>query len=67
MTDQGGEFEREVKEELEGLGCRQPAAAALAPTQNAVCERHGGIWKTHAKAFILEFRLNLAQPWQLSG
>ena len=40
MADMGGEFEREVKEELESMGCRVLASAPYSPTQNAICERH---------------------------
>ena len=29
--------------------------AAITPQQNAVCERHGGIWKTHARRLLDEF------------
>eukprot|EP00974_Lingulodinium_polyedra_P046123 4421330-Lingulodinium_polyedra.AAC.1 len=58
LADLGGEFEREVKEELEAFGCKLPSAAAYNPTQNAVCERHGGAWKAHAKALALEFYLS---------
>eukprot|EP00974_Lingulodinium_polyedra_P095828 9289050-Lingulodinium_polyedra.AAC.1 len=61
----GGEFEREVKEELEALGCKLPSSAAHNPTQNAVRERHGGAWKTHAKAMVLEFYLSFQVPRQL--
>ena len=32
-------------------------AAAISPTQNAVCERAGGAWKFHARALIGEFNI----------
>ena len=31
------------------MGCEPMPTAAIAPQHNAVCERHGGIWKTHAR------------------
>ena len=46
--EKGGEFEREFGQELEDLGCEPMPTAAITPQQYAVCERHGGIWKTHA-------------------
>ena len=44
MADMGGEFEREVKEELECMGSRIVSSAPYSPTQNAVCERAGQTW-----------------------
>ena len=29
--------------------------AVIGPQQNAVCERHGGIWKTHARRSSVKF------------
>ena len=49
------EFEREFGQELEDLGCELMPTAAITPQQNAVCERHGGIWKTHARRLLDEF------------
>ena len=46
IFDQGEEFEREFGQELEDLGCEPMPTAAITPQQNAVCERHAGIWKT---------------------
>ena len=53
--DQGEEFEREFGQELEDLGCEPMPTAAITPQQNAVCERHGRIWKTHARRLLDEF------------
>ena len=52
--DQGGEYEREFGQELEDLWCEPMPTAAITPQQNAVCERHGGIWKTHARRLLDE-------------
>ena len=52
IYDQGGEFEREFGQELEDLVCEPMPTAAFTPQQNAVCERHGGIWKTHARRLL---------------
>ena len=52
IYDQGGEFEREFGQELEDLGCEPMPTAAITPQQNEVCERHGGIWKTHARRLL---------------
>ena len=49
IYDHGGEFERECGQELENLGCELMPTAAITPQQNAVCERHGGVWKSHAR------------------
>ena len=56
IYDQGGEFEREFGQELEDLGCEP----------NAVCERHGWIWKTHARRMQDEFSVKFV-PEQLHG
>ena len=65
IYDQGGEFEREFGQELEDLGCEpMPTAAITPPQQNAVCERHGGIWKTHARRQVDEFSVKFV-PEQL--
>ena len=53
--DHGEEFECEFGKELEDLGCELMPTAAITPQQNAVCDRHGGIWKTHARRLIDEF------------
>ena len=58
IYDQGGEFEREFGQELEDLGCEVMPTAAITPQQNAVCERHGGIWKTHARRLLHAFSIN---------
>ena len=55
IYDQGGEFEREFGQELEDMGCELMPTATITPQQNAVCERHGGVWKTHARRLIDEF------------
>ena len=55
IYDQGGEFEVEFGQELEDMGCEPMPTAAIAPQQNAVCERHGAIWKTHARRLLHEF------------
>ena len=54
IYDQGGEFEREFGQELEDLGCELMPTAAITRQQNAVCERHGGIWKTDARRLLDE-------------
>ena len=59
IYDQGGEFEREFGQELEDLGCEPTPTAAITPQQNAVCERHGGIWKTHAVDCLMSSASNL--------
>ena len=41
--------------------CRQQP---LTPQQNAVCERHGGIWETHARRLLDEFSVKFV-PEQL--
>ena len=64
IYDQGGEFEREFGQELEDLGCEPMPTAAITPQQNAVCERHGGIWKTHARRLLDEFSVKCV-PEQL--
>ena len=55
IYDQGGEFEREFGQEVEDFGCELTPTAAITPQQNAVCERHEGFWKTHARRLIDEF------------
>ena len=64
IYDHGGEFEREFGQELEGLGCELMPTAAITPQQNTVCERHGGIWKTHARRLLDEFSVKFV-PEQL--
>ena len=56
IYDHGGEFERECGQELENLGCELMPTAAITPQRNAVCERHGGVWKSHAR-LIDEFSI----------
>ena len=46
------------------LGCELMPTAAITPEQNAVCERHGGIWKTHARRLLDEFSVKFV-PEQL--
>ena len=48
IADNGGEFKREVAAELESMSTEVQTTAALAPTQNAACERAGGAWKVAA-------------------
>ena len=64
IYDQGREFEHEFGQELEDLGCELMPTAAITPQQNAVFERHGGIWKTHARLLLDEFTVKFA-PEQL--
>ena len=64
IYDQGGEFEGEFGQELEDLGCEPMPTAAITPQQNAVCERHGGIWKTHARRLLDEFSVKFV-PGQM--
>ena len=54
----GGEFRKEVTEELEHMSVQVTTTAAVAPTQNAMCERAGGAWKCAARALIDEFNLD---------
>ena len=65
MADMGGEFEREVKEELECMGSRIVSSAPYNPTQNAICERHGQTWKAHARALISEFFIEFGNADQI--
>ncbi|CAK0878068.1 unnamed protein product, partial [Prorocentrum cordatum] len=62
IADLGGEFEREFRSELEGMGAELIAAAALGPTQNIVCERRGGEWKYIAEAIIDEYQMDFTVP-----
>ena len=55
IYEKGGEFEREFGQQLEDLVCEPMPTATITPQQNAVCERHGGIWKTHARRLLDEF------------
>ena len=55
IYDLGGDFERDFGQELEDLLCELMSTAAITPLQNAVCERHGGVWKTHARRLTDEF------------
>ena len=59
IYDKGGEFQREFGQELEDLVCEPMPTAAITPQQNAVRERHGGIWKTHARRLLDEFSVKL--------
>ena len=67
IYDQGGEFERDFGQELEDLVCEPMPTAAITPQQNAVCERHGRIWKTRARRlldeFSVKFVLTAAVTW----
>ena len=65
MADMGGEFEREVKEELETMGSKIISSAPYSPTQNAICERHGQTWKAHERALISEFFLSFKAKEQV--
>ena len=55
--DQGGEFEREYASEIEDMGSQLNPTAGASPTQNAVCERHNGIWTRHARSMIDDFSI----------
>ena len=55
IYDQGRDFERKFGPELEDSGCEPVLTAAITPQQNAACERHGGIWKTHARRLLDDF------------
>ena len=65
MADMGGEFEREVKEELEAMGSNIISSAPYSPTQNATCERHVHTWKAHARAPVSEFFISFGKKEQL--
>ena len=63
IYDQGGEFERELEQELEDMGCEPMPTTTITLQQNAVCERHGGPWKTRARRLIDEFSVKFCcQP-----
>jgi len=62
IFDGGGEFEREFSKELEDMGCRLMTTAACTPQQNATVERHGGMWKIHARKLIDQFSIRFDQP-----
>lgn len=64
LSHQGGEFQLEVKAELEALGARLASTAEYNPTQNADVERHGAVWKSHVKAIILELFVDFAAKRQ---
>ena len=53
--DQGGEFERECASEIEDMGSQLNPTAGASLTRSAMCERHNGIWKRHARSMIDEF------------
>ena len=44
-------------QKLEDIGCELMPTAAITPRQNAVCERHGAVWKTHARRLIDDFSI----------
>ena len=46
---------REFGQELDDLECEPMPTTAITPQRNAVCERHGRVWKTHARRLIDEF------------
>ena len=48
IYNQGGEFEREFGRNLEDMGSQLMPTAAITPQQNGGCDRHGGVWRTHA-------------------
>ena len=48
-------MERDFGQEPHDLGCELMPTAAITPKQNAVRERHGGIWKTLARRVLDEF------------
>ena len=50
--------------ELEDLGCEPMQTAVITPQKSAVCEQHGGIWKTHARRLLDEFSIKFV-PEQL--
>ena len=51
-VDGGGEFERQFRQECESMFINVYTAAAHRPQQNAIAERHGGMWKHVARALI---------------
>ncbi|CAE8719458.1 unnamed protein product [Polarella glacialis] len=65
LTDLGGEFNREFSQELSDLGSQMLTSAAISPTQNAVAERAGGLWKLHARAVLDEFSIDYHQTDRL--
>lgn len=56
--DQGGEFERELAQELESAGVDLRPVAAYCPTRNSITERHGGMWKEIAKKLIGQYSID---------
>ena len=44
------------------MGATMRRSAAYAPTQNSIVERHGGHWKSLAKALILEYGISFHGP-----
>ncbi|CAK0899794.1 unnamed protein product, partial [Prorocentrum cordatum] len=66
IADMGGEFEREVKDELECMGSRIVSSASYSPTQNAICEMHGQTWKAHARAQISDLVLTFKKDDQIT-
>ncbi|CAE8634312.1 unnamed protein product, partial [Polarella glacialis] len=65
LTDLGGEFNREFSQELSDLGSQMLTSAAISPTQNAVAERAGGLWKLHARAVLDESSIDYHQTDRL--
>ncbi len=43
------------------MGCRLTTSAAT-PQHNATVERHGGMWKVHARKLIDQFSIRFDQP-----
>ena len=51
-------FGRSERKAWVDLSLHPAVRAAVAPTQNAVCERAGGAWTTAARAMIDEFNVD---------
>ena len=64
IFDGGGEFERELSKELEDMGCQLMTTAGATPQQNATVERHGGLFKTHARKLFDQFSIRFDKPEQ---
>ena len=62
LMDNGGEFNKSFGSELEAMNVKLFTTPAIAPEQNAVCERAGSTWKYHARALIDEFGITFDQP-----
>ena len=44
------------------MGCALVLTAAATPQQNATTERHGGLWKAHARKLIDQFSIRFDNP-----